>query len=336
LSAAAAASPSAPAIRVSPLIDHLSSPENHRLFSMGGFGAGGFDQQQTHGTSPSTTIHALGKRNHQEQQITQMMDTSEEHCVMDSSHASSPARRRSSAFLSCNQSGSSSPMFRSPHQHQLQQVKRLRYLSAGDFSASMNLDKSTAPFAQQQYAQQQQQQQQHHHHHHHHHEQQHVEPSEDPFQKHSSREHQHQHQQQQHQATEAHLQQPQGQQGNNFFPRSQQYQHALNPDQVQNEQTAAAKLRVAQQEYARKMVQAGLTPVGPQTIRDPRTGERLFSAQEVYLMLQRALSDQSDTLHLDFDRILCERLQEQWASFSKFNEDYVSRTPKPTDLSYIG
>jgi len=68
---------------------------------------------------------------------------------------------------------------------------------------------------------------------------------------------------------------------------------------------------------------------------DPHTGEVLFTLDQVKDIVRRAVDEKERNLREAYDRILQEKLQEQFKSFAKFNEDYISRTLKSTDLSYL-
>lgn len=63
--------------------------------------------------------------------------------------------------------------------------------------------------------------------------------------------------------------------------------------------------------------------------------ERLFTIQEVKEIVARAVQEKEQSLRMEYDRILQERLQEQFRNFSKFNEDYISRQLKQSDFSYL-
>ena len=67
---------------------------------------------------------------------------------------------------------------------------------------------------------------------------------------------------------------------------------------------------------------------------DPHTGEVLFSLEQVKDIVRKAVDEKERCLREQYDRILQEKLQEQFRSFSKFNEDYISRSLKSGDLSY--
>ena len=67
---------------------------------------------------------------------------------------------------------------------------------------------------------------------------------------------------------------------------------------------------------------------------DPVTGEHLFSMDQVRDIVRRAVDEKERTLREQYDRILSQKLQEQYQAFAKFNEDYISRSLKGNDLSY--
>jgi len=74
--------------------------------------------------------------------------------------------------------------------------------------------------------------------------------------------------------------------------------------------------------------------------RKPKTqkqGEKLYTHDEVKEIINRVLAEREAALRTEYDRILQERLQEQYQSFSKFNEDYISRQMRnrPNCDSYI-
>ncbi len=69
---------------------------------------------------------------------------------------------------------------------------------------------------------------------------------------------------------------------------------------------------------------------------DPATGEPLFSLEQVKDIVRHACDERERTLREAYDKILGEKLQEQYQSFAKFNEDYISRQLKASDLqSYV-
>lgn len=67
---------------------------------------------------------------------------------------------------------------------------------------------------------------------------------------------------------------------------------------------------------------------------DPATGEPLFTLEQVKDIVRRAVDEKERCLRGLYDRILQEKLQEQFRAFAKFNEDYISRQLKSGDLSY--
>ena len=56
--------------------------------------------------------------------------------------------------------------------------------------------------------------------------------------------------------------------------------------------------------------------------------------EQVKDIVRKAVDEKERCLREQYDRILQEKLQEQFRSFSKFNEDYISRSLKSGDLSY--
>ncbi|KAH3767833.1 hypothetical protein Pelo_357 [Pelomyxa schiedti] len=62
---------------------------------------------------------------------------------------------------------------------------------------------------------------------------------------------------------------------------------------------------------------------------------RTYTIDEVVHIVKVALADQEDKLRTEYDKILQQKLQEQFMSFSKFNEDYVSHRMRERDLSYV-
>jgi len=63
--------------------------------------------------------------------------------------------------------------------------------------------------------------------------------------------------------------------------------------------------------------------------------EPLFTESQVRAMIEKAVADREISLRAEYDSILQERLQEQYRSFSKFHEDYISRQLKDSDFSYM-
>ena len=67
---------------------------------------------------------------------------------------------------------------------------------------------------------------------------------------------------------------------------------------------------------------------------DPQTGEVLFTMDQVRDIVRRAVDEKERALREQYDHILQQKLNEQFQSFAKFNEDYISRSLKTSDLSY--
>jgi len=70
-------------------------------------------------------------------------------------------------------------------------------------------------------------------------------------------------------------------------------------------------------------------------IAKKETQERLFTYEQVREIVNRALAEREGQLRMEYDKILQEKLQEQFQNFAKFNEDYISRQFKQTDFSYL-
>jgi len=68
---------------------------------------------------------------------------------------------------------------------------------------------------------------------------------------------------------------------------------------------------------------------------DPVTGEVLLPMDQVRDIVRRAVEEKERTLREQYDRILQAKLQEQYQAFAKFNEDYISRSLKSSDLGYV-
>eukprot|EP00657_Telonema_sp_P-1_P012177 TRINITY_DN8607_c0_g1_i1.p1 TRINITY_DN8607_c0_g1~~TRINITY_DN8607_c0_g1_i1.p1 ORF type:complete len:176 (-),score=10.91 TRINITY_DN8607_c0_g1_i1:111-638(-) len=63
--------------------------------------------------------------------------------------------------------------------------------------------------------------------------------------------------------------------------------------------------------------------------------ERVFSSDEVRAIVAKALKRSETELRFEYDRVLQERLSEQFHNFSKYYEDSVSRLSKQSDFSYM-
>ena len=65
---------------------------------------------------------------------------------------------------------------------------------------------------------------------------------------------------------------------------------------------------------------------------NPQTGEVLFTMDQVRDIVRRAVDEKERSLREQYDKILQQKLQEQYQAFAKFNEDYISRSLKANDL----
>ena len=63
--------------------------------------------------------------------------------------------------------------------------------------------------------------------------------------------------------------------------------------------------------------------------------EKQYTYDQVKDIVQRVLAEKEAQLRMEYDRILQDRLQEQFQNFAKFNEDYISRHLKDRDCSYL-
>jgi hypothetical protein len=62
-------------------------------------------------------------------------------------------------------------------------------------------------------------------------------------------------------------------------------------------------------------------------------GERLYTLSEVNMIVTKAIDEKAATLRKIYDQMLTERLQEQYAQFSRYNQDHNYR--RNDDMSYI-
>lgn len=63
--------------------------------------------------------------------------------------------------------------------------------------------------------------------------------------------------------------------------------------------------------------------------------ERTFSYEQVKAIVNKIVAEREAFIRAEYDQVLLERLQEQFRSFSNFNEDYISRQFKNSDFSYL-
>eukprot|EP01028_Stygiella_incarcerata_P013949 TRINITY_DN86_c0_g1_i1.p1 TRINITY_DN86_c0_g1~~TRINITY_DN86_c0_g1_i1.p1 ORF type:complete len:152 (-),score=32.78 TRINITY_DN86_c0_g1_i1:323-778(-) len=67
----------------------------------------------------------------------------------------------------------------------------------------------------------------------------------------------------------------------------------------------------------------------------PAKNGELYHAEEVNEIVQKALREQEERLRVEYERVLAEKLHEQFEQFSTFSKEYISRNYKDTDLSYF-
>lgn len=65
------------------------------------------------------------------------------------------------------------------------------------------------------------------------------------------------------------------------------------------------------------------------------SAERMFTVEEVKAICAKAVRKTEEELRFEYDRILQDRLAEQFHNFSKSYEDSVSRMSKQGDRSYV-
>ena len=73
----------------------------------------------------------------------------------------------------------------------------------------------------------------------------------------------------------------------------------------------------------------------PQTPIHSSAGEKLYTHDELRAVVNKALSIQGASLRSEYNGILQSKLAEQFQSFTKFNQDYISRQIKGNPFSYV-
>ena len=64
-------------------------------------------------------------------------------------------------------------------------------------------------------------------------------------------------------------------------------------------------------------------------------GEKLYSKEELHNIINKVLKERESMLREEYNRILQAKLAEQFNSFTKFNQDYISRQIKGNPFSYV-
>mmetsp|Transcript_28408 Transcript_28408/g.57304 ORF Transcript_28408/g.57304 Transcript_28408/m.57304 type:complete len:179 (-) Transcript_28408:179-715(-) len=64
-------------------------------------------------------------------------------------------------------------------------------------------------------------------------------------------------------------------------------------------------------------------------------GEKRYTFEEVTSILNKALHEREQTLRNEYNQILQNKLAEQFQSFTRFNQDYISRQIKGNPFSYV-
>ncbi|CEO99545.1 unnamed protein product (mitochondrion) [Plasmodiophora brassicae] len=63
--------------------------------------------------------------------------------------------------------------------------------------------------------------------------------------------------------------------------------------------------------------------------------EQMYSISEVQSMVEQAVRSASEQIKLEYDAILHQQLCDQFNTFTKFNQDYISRQIKRSEFSYL-
>jgi len=63
--------------------------------------------------------------------------------------------------------------------------------------------------------------------------------------------------------------------------------------------------------------------------------EPLFTMAEVRAFVEKAVQQEQIRIREEYDKILLERLNEQFSMFSKYTEDHISRQLKMSDFNYM-
>lgn len=67
----------------------------------------------------------------------------------------------------------------------------------------------------------------------------------------------------------------------------------------------------------------------------PSETEKFFTVAEVKYIVAKALEQNSQYLRADFERVMTEKLQEQFAMFTKFNQDNIDRQLQTSTYDYM-
>ena len=76
------------------------------------------------------------------------------------------------------------------------------------------------------------------------------------------------------------------------------------------------------------------TPPTPGTLA-ASLHDRLYTHEELRAVVSKALSIQGSSLRAEYNGVLHAKLAEQFQSFTKFNQDYISRQIKGNPFSYV-
>eukprot|EP00761_Pharyngomonas_kirbyi_P012020 gb/GECH01012047.1/.p1 GENE.gb/GECH01012047.1/~~gb/GECH01012047.1/.p1 ORF type:complete len:150 (+),score=42.95 gb/GECH01012047.1/:1-450(+) len=121
---------------------------------------------------------------------------------------------------------------------------------------------------------------------------------------------------------------------------------AFNNDVVQQQQQPPAKRTRRENEFTWKQPKRESPFPEPEKVGDndinksipmkkkKKNKGKVYTEEEVKNIVEEAVRQREEELRDEYDRILQDRLEDQYWSFVKFNEDYISRNYKPTDFSY--
>jgi hypothetical protein len=80
------------------------------------------------------------------------------------------------------------------------------------------------------------------------------------------------------------------------------------------------------------------------SVRTPSTGsaaekerkvEKMYSHEELTSIVSKVVQQREHALRVEYNKVLQAKLAEQFQSFTKFNEDYISRQIKGNPFSYV-
>ena len=73
----------------------------------------------------------------------------------------------------------------------------------------------------------------------------------------------------------------------------------------------------------------------PGTSEKENRGEKLYTHEELTSIISKVVQHRESALRQEYNTLLQAKLAEQFQSFTKFNEDYISRQIKGNPFSYV-